>query len=583
MNPGDVIGGFRISEKIGSGGMATVYKAVQLSLDRVVVLKILHAHLAEDESLVARFDGEAKKAAYLRHENIVQIFDSGRIGGVAFIAMELVEGMDLRHLMDQSRPIPEEIVVLLLRDVAAGLEHAHGRCLVHRDIKPANLMLTSDGQVKIMDFGLARRDEDPSNMTVTGTVMGTPAYMSPEQAEGKEVGVESDLFSLGVVGYELLAGRRPFGGNSYAAALRSIVSDAAPRLEELPDAHSPALIRLVHGLLEKEPGLRKSAGEARETLESIADSMGIRRGADLLRRFLADPAACRSSLAALRPAPERTVPVDAGDPSPTVVLQKTPRDRIGRESTGGEGATASAGATPDTPPPPDAPPRPRRSRRGILLGVAAGLALAIAVIAIVASRMGHHPGLSQSSERALTSNSGAGSPSATGTIPAQTPGGTGSASDHAAAGAPRGGGEDLAKSSIPAPPGTPGQSSVPGGSPDQPPGPVHAKPIEDSGGTQAPGGGTSAGGGVRADRGGATQDRKLYRVSSKPYADIFVDGSPIEWQSQVSLSPGAHTFRAVNASQGLSTECTYTVKTEDPNSVLVIDLVSGTIKGRPKE
>uniref|UniRef100_A0A832I5K1 Serine/threonine protein kinase n=1 Tax=Eiseniibacteriota bacterium TaxID=2212470 RepID=A0A832I5K1_UNCEI len=223
-------GAFELHEKIGSGGMASVYLGVQKSLDRKVVLKILYPHLAEDEKLVQRFEREARAAAMLRHPNIVQVIDCGRHEDVAYIAMEFVEGLDLKKWMEQFGTPPIEIALQLISDMCAGIEHAHEARIVHRDIKPANIMLTPGGIVKIMDFGLARKGEDSTQMTVAGSVMGTPAYMSPEQATGEAVDERSDIFSAGVVAYELLGGQRPFQGDSYSTVLRAILTVEPPSL-----------------------------------------------------------------------------------------------------------------------------------------------------------------------------------------------------------------------------------------------------------------------------------------------------------------------------------------------------------------
>lgn len=283
-------GGFELHEKIGAGGMATVYRGVQTSLDRPVVLKILHPHLSQDESLVARFEREARAAANLRHENIVQVIDFGRSGDTAYIAMEYVDGMDLKRFIDCHGAPPVVMALLMLRDVARGLEHAHQHRVIHRDIKPANLMLTPDGTVKIMDFGLARRGEDSVGMTATGAVLGTPAYMSPEQATGQRVDERSDVFSMGVVGYELLGGRRPFPGDSYASVLHAILNHEPQPLRAVNPDVPPEVETLIASLLEKDPARRcPTTSRAREELETIAERLGLTRGKDLLQRFAADP------------------------------------------------------------------------------------------------------------------------------------------------------------------------------------------------------------------------------------------------------------------------------------------------------
>lgn len=289
MTPPREVGGFVLDRKLGSGGMATVYLAIQRSLNRPVVVKLLHPHLAEDEALVARFEREARAAAQLKHENIVQVIDFGRSGAESFMAMELVEGKDLRQILDRAGPPPVGVAALLLRDVARGLEHAHGERIIHRDIKPANLMLTTGGTLKIMDFGLARlADDAAAGMTATGSILGTPAYMSPEQAEGRQVDERTDLFSLGVVGYELVGGCRPFGGDSYASVIRALLTHVPPPLVSLAPEVPPRLAVLIHSMLEKDP-IRRPDGASviLSELETVVLELGLHRGQEILREFLA--------------------------------------------------------------------------------------------------------------------------------------------------------------------------------------------------------------------------------------------------------------------------------------------------------
>ncbi len=290
-------GAFELHEKIGSGGMASVYRGVQKSLDRRVVLKVLYPHLAEDEKLVQRFEREARAAAMLRHENIVQVIDCGRHEDVSYIAMEFVEGMDLKKWTDAHGTPPLEMAVLLLRDLCSGLEHAHQHRIVHRDIKPANLMLTPDGMLKIMDFGLARKGEDSTAVTVVGSVLGTPAYMSPEQATGETVDERSDIFSSGVVGYELLGGQRPFSGDSYSTVLRSVLTVDPPRLEDVNPLVPPEVVAVVVKMLQKDVSKRYARiSQVRSDLEAVIDQMGLHRSRDLLRQYAQDPENVAESL-----------------------------------------------------------------------------------------------------------------------------------------------------------------------------------------------------------------------------------------------------------------------------------------------
>ena len=283
-------GAFELHEKIGSGGMASVYRGVQKSLDRKVVLKVLFPHLAEDEKLVQRFEREARAAAMMRHENIVQVIDCGRFEDVSYIAMEFVEGLDLKQWIDKHGTPPMEVSLLLLRDLAAGMEHAHQNRIVHRDIKPANVMFTPDGVIKIMDFGLARRGEESTAVTLVGSVLGTPAYMSPEQATGEPVDERSDIFSAGVVAYELLGGRRPFLGDSYSTVLRSVLTQEPPQLTLQNPLVPGEVVEIVHKMLQKDVTKRYARiGQVRTELETALDALGLQRGRDLLREYAADP------------------------------------------------------------------------------------------------------------------------------------------------------------------------------------------------------------------------------------------------------------------------------------------------------
>jgi serine/threonine protein kinase len=217
------IANFEINELIGSGGMANIYKAMQLSLERPIALKVLHRHLTMNENFIARFEKEAKRAAMLHHENIVSIIDYGCQDGEYFIAMEYVEGQNLKQMMTRMKRLPLEVALLIGREVANGLKYAHGFGLIHRDIKPANIMLSSDGRVMITDFGIAKGHQDMS-ITDTGQMVGSPAYMSPEQAAGRPVDHRCDLFSLGIVLYEIITGEKPFKGENYQELVTNIIS-----------------------------------------------------------------------------------------------------------------------------------------------------------------------------------------------------------------------------------------------------------------------------------------------------------------------------------------------------------------------
>ena len=200
----------------GSGGQGEVYEATDRNLDRRVALKVLRSSLANNEEFIDRFFGEAEILLSLDHRNIVKVWNTGEIDGRYFIDMEFVEGLDLRQWEKGHRPLPIEIVVLLLVQISSGLRHAHEKGVIHRDVKPENVMLTGRGDAKVLDFGLGRVIDEDVRRTVDGTVMGTWAYMSPEQLDGEPATIAYDIYSLGAVAYELISARPPFSGTPSA-------------------------------------------------------------------------------------------------------------------------------------------------------------------------------------------------------------------------------------------------------------------------------------------------------------------------------------------------------------------------------
>lgn len=284
---GDILGSFRIGERLGAGAMGTVYRAVQTTLGRPVVVKMLHPHLAADDDLIARFEREARHAAHLQHPNTVQVIEFGQTGDDRYLVMEYVEGMDLKDVLKIQGAFPIAIALLILRDISRGLEAAHSREIVHRDIKPANLMLTRQGVAKVMDFGLARETAESSTLTAAGAVMGSPAYMSPEQARGESVDPRTDIFSTGLVAYELLAGHRAFPGDSYAMVLHHVLNDPIPPLREIAPDLPVDVCDLIAWMTVKSQAERcPSMGEARDRLEAMIEDFAIRRPEAMLAEFL---------------------------------------------------------------------------------------------------------------------------------------------------------------------------------------------------------------------------------------------------------------------------------------------------------
>lgn len=215
------IGNCKIIEEVGAGGMAVVYKAVQEPLGRTVAIKALKSSIAGELQFAERFEREARFMAGFQQENIINVHDFIKFGGTMFIIMEYVEGVDLYDLLEKMNGLPLDVAAVITLEVARALNHAHFRGVIHRDIKPANIMISWQGDVKLMDFGIAHADK-LSDLTETGTGLGTPSYMSPEQILGEKLDARSDLWSLGVVFYQMLTGQKPFVEDTQHSVLQKI-------------------------------------------------------------------------------------------------------------------------------------------------------------------------------------------------------------------------------------------------------------------------------------------------------------------------------------------------------------------------
>jgi serine/threonine protein kinase len=253
-------GRYEILDKLGEGAMGVVYRARDASLGRVVALKMLSADLGAEEELHQRFQREAEAIGRLSHPNIVTVYDVGESSGQLYMAMELLEGDDLRSLIEKRAAIAFADRVRILIQICTGLAYAHSRGVVHRDIKPANILVGSDGRARILDFGLARVSAR-STITRRGVILGTPDYMAPEQAMGKGIDRRSDVFSAGAVFYEFLTLEKPFKGKTLHAVLYQIISDdPEPVLTVNPEV-PVRLASIVHRMLRKDPDLRYGAME----------------------------------------------------------------------------------------------------------------------------------------------------------------------------------------------------------------------------------------------------------------------------------------------------------------------------------
>jgi beta-lactam-binding protein with PASTA domain len=253
-----VDGRYRVVAKIGGGGMADVWLAEDGHLQRNVALKVLHRRFAQDREFVMRFQREAESAAGLQHPNVVSVYDRGEFDGTYYIAMQYIEGPTLKQLIDSGITVEQGVAVI--RQVLQAAGYAHRQGIVHRDLKPQNVIVDPEGKAVVTDFGIARAGV--SEITQTGSVMGTPHYLSPEQAQGFEVTAVSDLYSVGVMLYEALTGRVPFEGESAVAVAMKQVSQMPQRPSSIQPRVSPALDAVVMRALEKDPGQRFQSADA---------------------------------------------------------------------------------------------------------------------------------------------------------------------------------------------------------------------------------------------------------------------------------------------------------------------------------
>jgi eukaryotic-like serine/threonine-protein kinase len=355
------IGKYEVIATIGRGSMGEVYKARDTVIDREVALKTMSPALGAIDELRQRFQREAQSAGSLNHANIVTVFDFGEDNGQAYMAMELLEGRDLKELIRLREPLPLAARLAVMEQICDGLAFAHSRHIVHRDLKPANIHVLPGGHVKVMDFGLARLSS--SNMTRAGVLLGTPHYMSPEQVRGEKADARSDVFSLGIVCYELLAYRKPFDGDSMHAVMLQILNSEPAPLREVAPGVPARLERIVDLALAKDRARRfRDAGELREALRAI-------RGA-----VAAGNAPVVIAPASAAPAPAPPAPATLVDP----VTVRIPAALGARAAGGGLGPFRNAGAA-----------RVWRRRREPALAGAALLALAaLLVLAIPVRKLG---------------------------------------------------------------------------------------------------------------------------------------------------------------------------------------------------
>lgn len=389
------LGKYEIRAEVGRGGMGTVYLAHDPLLQRRVALKVLAPHLAGEPDLIERFLREARAAARLKHPNIVTIYDVGQEGSTYYFVMEYVDGPSLARALAQRGPMSPGGALRLLRPLASALDYAHGQGLVHRDVKPGNILLDPRGEPALGDFGIARAAQD-SRLTTTGTLVGTPEYMSPEQARGDEVDHRTDLYSLAIVAYEMLGGRSPFAGTTPHGVLYRQVHEAPPPLRQ-PRPGDPAWPAAVDGVLQK--ALAKEPGQRYETAGAFVEALARALGA-------AQPAAGQGTVV----------------PAPVAGAHRPPMEDEATVLAGGAvQASPAAGdrdpertvAAPRPFPPGQAVARPQEPRRRTWPWLALGLLLVVAAAALALALL---PGDGQPGPQA-----GAPGPAATATLPAAPP------------------------------------------------------------------------------------------------------------------------------------------------------------------
>ena len=279
IQPGQMLGPYRIINQVGKGGMATVYKAYQPSVDRYVAIKVLPSQLAESKEFAARFQQEARIIAKLEHPHILPVFDYGESEGVAYFVMRYMDAGTLKERMIEGRPLPLHEIDRLFTQLAEALSYAHSRGIVHRDLKPANVLIDAQGNVFLTDFGIAKLLESASpRLTQTDAIMGTPAYISPEQAQGHPVDQRSDIYSLGIILYEMVTGSVPFTAETPLAVLFKHISDPLPPPSLVKPDIPPVVEQVLLKALAKDPrdrfgtaaefvGAWERALQARETMK----------------------------------------------------------------------------------------------------------------------------------------------------------------------------------------------------------------------------------------------------------------------------------------------------------------------------
>jgi serine/threonine protein kinase len=337
--PREIGGRYNLERRLGAGGMSTVFLARDSVLERLVAVKLLAEHLSDDEAFVARFRREALAAARLQHPNIVQVFDSGEdeASGRHYIVMEYVNGPSCADMLRETPKLPVDRTVEIVKGACHGLDYAHRAGVIHRDVKPGNLLISEDtGALKLADFGIAKAAEQ-TRITQVGAVLGTAAYLSPEQATGEEAGPASDIYSLGVCAYQFLAGRLPYEYSSLTElALKQQSDQVAPIAQFRPEV-PPALDMAIRRCLERDPSLRyTSALEMAAALEGglQGEEPGTAAFQTASTQMFADEDATQA-LPRTTALPRRQAQQPAYAPPPTAPPRQRDREQRKKRSGGG--------------------------------------------------------------------------------------------------------------------------------------------------------------------------------------------------------------------------------------------------------
>ena len=268
---GKVFGKYTIVRPLAKGGMGTVYIGMETATEKKVAIKLLTEEFSRMPGIKGRFKREATAGGKLEHPNIVRTFDAGEEDGLIYIVSELVEGPCLGTTIIREGKLPQKRAVKILTGILSGLAHAHSQGIIHRDIKPANILLAPNDEVKIIDFGLAKDAESQTILTMAGNIMGTPSYMSPEQAKGEEASHAADLYACGILGYLMLTGKKPFHGKRLLDTVRMHVESPFPSIREREPEVPLSLEEVINTLAEKEPAQRYPS--AKKTMEALIQAM----------------------------------------------------------------------------------------------------------------------------------------------------------------------------------------------------------------------------------------------------------------------------------------------------------------------